>query len=157
MKRLRKLQADNEKAMNNLMEALKLGKIQDVLLDEIKKLRQEQVEIDKQIEYERLQHPMLTAPLINMFLEKFKSGDIDSMAHRSALVDTFVNKIHLYDKKITILYNAQDGYSNLILDEVDIEGSSEVVLVEAAGIEPASNMEIVKATTGLFCILMSNF
>ena len=30
------------------------------------------------------------------------------------------------------------------------------VLVEAAGIEPASNMEIVKATTGLFCNLVSN-
>ena len=81
------------------------------------------------------------------------------MAHRTALVDTFVNKIHLYDKKITILYNVQDGNSNLMIDEVDIsdEGSSGVVLVEAAGIEPASNMEIVKATTGLFCILMSNF
>jgi len=28
--------------------------------------------------------------------------------------------------------------------------------VEAAGIEPASNMEIVKATTGLVCIYMSS-
>jgi hypothetical protein len=44
----------------------------------------------------------------------------------------------------------------LLLPQFDLNNCQveSILLVEAVGIEPASNMEIVKATTGLFCNLI---
>ena len=46
------------------------------------------------------------------------------MKYRQALIDTFIDRIYLYDDKMTILYNAQDSHSDVDLDEI-IENSAE--------------------------------
>lgn len=48
---------------------------------------------------------------------------------------TFVNKIYLYDDKMTVLYNTQDSHSDVTIDDLS---SSRVALVEAGGVEPPS-------------------
>ena len=48
-------------------------------------------------------------------------------------MDTFINKIYLYDDKMTVLYNTQDSHSDVTIDELS---SSKVALVEATGVEP---------------------
>ncbi len=55
--------------------------------------------------------------------------------YRQALVDTFINKIYLYDDKMAVLYNTQDSHSDVTIDELS---SSRVALVEATGVEPVS-------------------
>lgn len=47
--------------------------------------------------------------------------------YRQALVDTFINKIYLYDDKMAVLYNTQDSHSDVTIDELS---SSRVALVE---------------------------
>ena len=50
-------------------------------------------------------------------------------------MDTFVNRIYLYDDKMTVLYNTQDSHSDVTIDDLS---SSRVALVEMGGVEPPS-------------------
>ena len=62
---------------------------------------------------------------------------MNDLKYRQALVDTFVNKIYLYDDKMTVLYNTQDSHSDVTIDDLS---SSRVVLVEAGRVElPSEN------------------
>ena len=58
----------------------------------------------------------------------------------------FVNKIYLYDDKMTVLCNTQDGHFDVDLKEVS---SLKDQLVEAGGVEPPSENIPRKASTGL--------
>lgn len=51
----------------------------------------------------------------------------------------FVSKTYLYNDKMTVLYNTQDSHSDVTIDDLS---SSRVALVEAAGVEPASESSL---------------
>ena len=51
-------------------------------------------------------------------------------------MDTFVNRIYLYDDKMTVLYNTQDSHSDVTIDDLS---SSRVVLVDLMGFEPTTS------------------
>ncbi len=135
LKRLKKLLSDNGKAMENLLKALENGQIVDVLAERIAKKKKEQVELEQQILVEEAQHPAPTVNEVRFFLSQFRKGNVDDTKYRRGLIDMLVSKIYLYDKKITILCNTQDGNFDIDLDEIS---SSKDCLVEAEGIEPSS-------------------
>ena len=118
-----------ESAMDNLISAVKLGKATDILLDEIESLRLERDELSKRVTLESITTPTLSIPQVKFFMERFISGDANDLTYRKKLIDAFVNKIYLYDDKLTILYNVQDGQS--VLSNLD--------LVENTGIEPVTS------------------
>ena len=66
---------------------------------------------------------------IRFFLNQFRKGDINDPKYRQGLVDMLVNKIYLYDDKMTVLCNTQDGHFDIDLKEVS---SLKGQLVEAA-------------------------
>ena len=80
-------------------------------------------------------HPTPTVNEVRFFLNQFRKGDVNDIKYRKALVDTFVNKIYLYNDKMTVLYNTQDSHSDVTIDDLS---SSRVALVEAGGVEPPS-------------------
>ena len=64
--------------------------------------------------------PVLTFDEVKFFFEKFKSGDANDHAFRTALIDTFVNRIYLYDgedSRIEIYCNASDKSINCPISE----------------------------------------
>ena len=142
LKRLKKLLVENEKATENLLKALESGQIADVLTERILQKKNEHTELERMILEESASHPMPTVQEVRFFLNQFRKGNVNDEKYRQALVDTFVRKIYLYDDKMTILYNTQDGHSDVSLDNLS---SSKGVLVEARGVEPLSE----SALTGL--------
>jgi len=55
--------------------------------------------------------PTLTYEEVRFFFEKFKNGDANDSTFRTALIDTFVNKIYLYDgddARVEIYCNASN-------------------------------------------------
>ena len=70
-------------------------------------------------------HPTPTVNEVRSFLNQFRKGDVNDLKYRQALVDTFVNRIYLYDDKMTVLYNTQDSHSDVTIDDLS---SSRVVL-----------------------------
>lgn len=51
-----------------------------------------------------------------------------SLKHRKALINTLVNKVYLFDEKMTILYNTKDGQSSYPFEQ---KGLPKGRLVEA--------------------------
>ena len=43
---------------------------------------------------------------------------MNDLKYRQALVDTFVNRIYLYDDKMTVLYNTQDSHLDVTIDDL---------------------------------------
>lgn len=134
-KRLQKLLAENEKAMENLLKALESGQAIDIITERITQKKKERDELSTQLLLETAQHPVPTTKEIRFFLNQFRKGDINDPKYRQGLVDMLVNKIYLYDDKMTVLCNTQDGHFHVDLNE---SSSLKGHLVEAGGVEPPS-------------------
>jgi hypothetical protein len=94
----------------HLLKALKSGKAQQILLDELDKVGEQQRDIEREIAREKSKYPLLTVDKVKFFLERFTQGNIAEFHFREKLVDTFIQKIKVYNDKITIWYTVQDGY-----------------------------------------------
>ncbi len=150
LRRLQKLLRENEKATENLLKALDSGQIVDVIAERITLKKKEHAELTYQIHIETERYSAPTFEEVCFFLERFKHGDINDPKYRQALVDTFVSKIWIYDNKMTILYNTQDGHSAV---DIDPESLSGVMLVEARGVEPLSENPRTQASPSAVLVL----
>ena len=66
--------------------------------------------------------PTLTFEEVKFFFEKFKNGDVNDMSFRTALVDTFINRIYLYDgddARAEIYCNASDQGMKVPISKLD--------------------------------------
>ena len=111
----------------------------------ISQKKREHNELEQQILVETSSHPTPTVNEVRFFLNQFRKGDVNDLKYRQALVDTFVNKIYLYDDKMTVLYNTQDSHSDVTIDDLS---SSRVALVEVRGVEPLSESTSVRLSPG---------
>ena len=152
LKRLKKLLKENERATENLFKALESGQLIDILAERISQKKKEHDDLERQIFMEKTQNTVPTVNEIRFFLNQFRKGDINDAKYRQALVDTFVNKIYLYDDKMTVLYNTQDSHTEMTLDNTSL---SRVALVESGGIEPPSEGNLERTSPGAVCYLHS--
>lgn len=149
-KRLQKLIAENEKAMDNLLKALESGQAVDIIAERITQKKQEHDELSRQLLLETSKYHVPSVKEIRFFLNQFRKGDINDPKYRQGLVDMLVNKIYLYDDKMTVLCNTQDGHFDVDLKEV---GSLKGQLVEMGGVEPPSESALTGTSPGAagFC------
>ena len=115
IKRLESLVADNQKAINNLMQALMLGKIADTILAQIEKLESENKELNDTIESEKALQINYTYDDIRKWLDHFRTLDYTKTKNRKALIDTFIYRVVLYDDKMKVLFNLKSGQKNELL------------------------------------------
>ena len=115
IKRIEGVIADNQKAINNLMQALMLGKIADTLLSQIEKLENENAELNATIESEKAMQINYTYDDIRKWLEHFRTLDYSKTKNRKALIDTFIYRVVLYDDKMKVLFNLKSGQKNELL------------------------------------------
>ena len=109
------------------------SQIVDVIAERISQKKRERGELEQQILVETSSHPTPTVNEVRFFLNQFRKGDVNDLKYRQALVDTFVNKIYLYNDKMTVLYNTQDSHSDVTIDDLS---SSRVALAVEIGFEP---------------------
>ena len=81
-------------------------------------LKKERDELSTQLLLETAQYPVPSIKDIRFFLNQFRKGDINDPKYRQRLADMHVNKISLYDDKMTILCNTQDGHFDVDIKEV---------------------------------------
>jgi len=138
VKRLKRLLKENEEATANLVKAIEQGKAVDVLSAQIEKRQAEKSDLETQIARKKMINPILSYDEVKFFFEKFKNGDVNDITFRTALIDTFVNKIYLYDgenARIEIYCNASDKGIKVPLDK-PLKGSSKGQMVQSGGLEP---------------------
>ncbi len=115
IKRIEGVIADNQNAINNLMQALMRGKIADTLLAQIEKLERENAELNATIESEKALQIDYTYDDIRKWLEHFRTLDYTKTKNRKALIDTFIYRVVLYDDKMKVLFNLKSGQKNELL------------------------------------------
>ena len=152
LKSLKKLLKENERATENLFKALEGGQLIDILAERISQKKKEHDDLERQILLEETTNTVPTVNEIRFFLNQFRKGDINDVKYRQALVDTFINKIYLYEDKMTVLYNTQDSHTEITLDNTSL---SRVGLVEPRGIEPLSESNLERTSPGAVCYLHS--
>ena len=105
------------------------------IAERISQKKRERNELEQQILLRTPPPPPPHPPVneVRFFLNQFRKGDVNDLKYRQALVDTFVNRIYLYDDKMTVLYNTQDSHSDVTIDDLS---SSRVVLVEMGELNP---------------------
>ena len=141
VKRLKKLIKENDEATANLIKAIESGKAVDVLSAQIEKRQAERADLETQLAKEKMIRPILTFEEVKFFFEKFKNGDANDHAFRAALIDTFVNRIYLYDgedSRVEIYCNASDKSINCPISE-PVKSSSMGQLAPSARIERATH------------------
>ena len=115
IKRIEGVIADNQAAINNLMQALMHGKIANTILAQIEKLENENAELTATIESEKALQIDYSYADIRKWLEYFRTLDYSKPKNRKALIDTFIYRVVLYDDKMKVLFNLKGGQKNGLL------------------------------------------
>lgn len=105
IKSLEKHIKDLDKSNENLICAIERGQNIDIINERLNQNRIELEKVKEQLETEKAKLINLTRPQIEFFLLQLKDGNNDNIKYRKALVNIFINRIYLYDKKITIIFN----------------------------------------------------
>lgn len=108
---LEKTLKTNKKQKENLMNSLKMCEIDSIrksIFEEMEKLEEERKEIENRILYEKAQQINITEAKILFFLNQMKELDINKFEHKKLIINTFVDKVYLYDKKAKIIFNVVD-------------------------------------------------
>lgn len=110
--------------IDNLLNAIQQGLFNESAKKRLDELEQTKKDIETAIFSEQLQKPEITKDHIIFFITKFRKIDINDLASRKQLIDSFVSSVYLYDDKIVITFNYRDGTVELSLDDINTELSS---------------------------------
>ena len=91
-----------------------------MLSAQIEKRQNERADLETQLAQEKMIRPVLTYEEVKLFFEKFINGDANDYAYRTALIDTFISKIYLYDgddARLEIYCKASEQKINCPIDE----------------------------------------
>jgi DNA invertase Pin-like site-specific DNA recombinase len=128
LKRLKKLLKECEAATENLLKALEQGQAADIITDRLVKKQVETQEIKKLIAKEELIYTDFDINKVRFFLYKLKIGDINDIKYRKALIHLFIDRVYLYDDKITLIFSTDKKPLDItlsLLEEIGVcEGSS---------------------------------
>ncbi|MBO4308593.1 MAG: recombinase family protein [Clostridia bacterium] len=106
---LRKELAETNRGIENILNAIQHGIYTESTKDRLTTLEQRRKDLDDQIQVESFRHPKLTHEQLEYWFEHMAQMDIRKREQRQRLVDTFINAIFLYDDKLVITFNYQNG------------------------------------------------
>lgn len=116
LKWLNKQLKDNERAINNLIDAIEKGENVDIISERISIKREEKMNLEKQIVIENMKYSEINVRQIKFFLNRLKNGDINNINYRKMLVNVFVNVIYLYEREVIITFNIGNTTTNIDID-----------------------------------------
>ena len=101
----RKELRDIEKKRTNLLNAVaecEIDVFRKSLYEQLAAVETRRSELEFNISVEQSKDVKFTPEMIEFFLLSLRNGDDDDPLYRKALISVFINKIYLYDDKITI-------------------------------------------------------
>ena len=126
LRRLKNELSENERKHKNLMDAIvecDVESLRKAMYQKAPELEKDRARIEKEIALEEKAYPTLSVPKIKFFLTALKKGNVNDIKYRKTLISVFVNKIYLWDDKITLIFNSGDmpvTVNDLLLSEIGI-------------------------------------
>lgn len=155
LKFLKKALSENERKHKNALNAIiecDLESVRKSLYEQIPILEKEHSELQKQIALEEKNFPVLTVPMVHFFLRKLKDGNVDDIKYRKTLINVFINKIYLYDDKLTIIFNSGDNpvtINDFLLSEIE-DNSKKAEGLFLDGVAPPEIRRILRESRRIF-------
>ncbi len=119
------------------MAAIDAGIITDSVRAHLLELENEKKDLEYGIAKAELDEPEITRDQIVYTLERFRRGNVNDIAYRIFLVETFLDKAFLYDDGKLILSLNYSGSNN----KVTLDIAEEAVLEGEALAEKSSNLD----------------
>lgn len=124
---LRDQLAENKKAIGNILKAIEAGIITASTKARLEELEAESSRLESSIDTEESYLTHVERDFVVFWMEKFRDGDIESVAFRRKVIDSFVNTVYLYDDHIRIAFNfsgrGSTVDSHLVMDAEAIAGA----------------------------------
>ncbi len=99
-----------------------MGICNDATKKRMDELEARKSEIEVQIAKEEIAKPKLTRDQVCCYLYHFRTFDTNNFEHRRRFIETFINRIFLYDDKIVITFNYQNGTKTVTFAELEASG-----------------------------------
>lgn len=121
---LRKQLEETEKGIENMLNAIQAGILNDSTKKRLDELERQKSELETSIIKEEIRKPTYTFEQIYFYIISFRDVDTDTIEGRKTLVDHFVNSIVVYDDKILINLNYKKGSKQISFKEIENAGIS---------------------------------
>ncbi|MCL2797463.1 MAG: hypothetical protein FWD58_05370 [Firmicutes bacterium] len=116
LKQLEKALKENERNKSKLTQIIMECDseiLRKTFYEELNKLIEEKAQIEKQLTVESITRVKLTKGQIKSFLTYMQKGRVDNPQYRQRLINLFVNRIYLYNDKILLIMNVENGEKHL--------------------------------------------
>ena len=143
-KELQKMITDNKKAVSSLVKALETGIETETIPKRIKELETERKNLESELEYlQRSKLPLKEEHFVYLLKQHKSMSD-------TGLIQTFVNKVVLYQDKIEIYYNLlDDGHNRLVMSEKKC--SESVISASPNGLQTRTHIKMI--SPGMLIVL----
>ena len=105
-------------AIQNLLNAIQQGILTKSTKSRLEELEATKEELETKIACEKLAKPKVSAEFMTFWLHRFRKLDVRQKSHRKMLIDTFINAIFLYDDKMVITFNYNEGTTTITFDDL---------------------------------------
>lgn len=116
---MRKQLLDCESGINNVVNAIQSGVLNDALKQRLNELEVTKKELEASIAIEEIKKPSLTREQILYWLYRFRKLNVTQREARQKLIDSFVNAIVVYDDCILISFNYKDGTKQISFKDIE--------------------------------------
>ncbi len=114
--------ADTQSKLKNIMTAIESGIITESTKSRLEELEKRRKKLTYALQNEEAKHPIFSKSQIIAWFHRLRTFDVKKKEHRERLIDTFINAIFLFDDKLVITFNYQNGSKTILLS--DLEKSS---------------------------------
>ena len=111
LKRLDMCVKAKEAEIENQMKSLRLcsvDSVRNMIFSDLEILSKELENLKLQLTKEQSRHKIITPEQVEAFLTALSNGNINDIVYCRTLIKVLVNKIYLYDDKVTITFNSGD-------------------------------------------------
>lgn len=152
---LKKQYAETLKGIENLLNAIQQGILTPSTKQRMEDLERQKTELSVQIIKEEMTKPTISAEGIEAYFNRLRKLNFKRHDHRRRLIDTFINKIVLFDDgRIFFGCNYKDCSREMTFDELREAGilGSDISALGAPSLN-SLNLFTVGKKFGLFCFI----
>lgn len=103
-----------------MLNAIQMGVFTESTKQRLEELEQQKKNLEEQIAEVSFKKPMLKPESIRNWLYRLRTLNPEKLEHRRVLVNTFVNKIFLYDDKIIFTFNYKSDSKEVTLKGIEV-------------------------------------
>ena len=151
--------ADTEKRIGNVMRAIEAGIITDSTQKRLEELEETKAKLEYEIDFEKAKTTTVSYEYAKSFLNNLSAADFDTPERKKQLIETFVQRIYLWDDRMIIIYKSAPSILNQPLTDEFFDGIIKAISDKCSDIayngEPPTHKGELVFVDGMCGILIS--